>query len=287
MTMQIQITFDNSSTQCQEINETLTWVSIKPPVGTRQGTISLAIPLRDIQAYWHPQCIDTLSSFIRWRFDFTCGAQYCAPLLIFFNRAGVNRALIATDNLIDDTQFACAMNQEAGTYDLTLTFTSANEFKLLLDFTQEAWQKRITVWRNSLHLEPPHIPASAWNPVYCTWYAKHGAVTEKWVEETVELAVPLGLRTLIIDDGWCYDQMKRVSPKTIADWYSQIGEWEVSKSKFPDFREHVKRVQAKGMKYMLWVAPHMIGDGSQFAQTHREVIKGDSHEGYRCLDVAF
>ena len=283
--MKVQLSFDNSDAQVIDVSDSQAWIPVTPPKGMSRGTLRFSIPLRDIQGYWHAQCIDTLSGFLRWRFDFSCSAQHCAPVLAFFNRAGLNRCLVATDNLTDDTRFQCAMNQECATYEVTLTFTSEKAFRVLLDLTEESWQERLAAWREALTVAEPIIPEAAWEPVYCTWYAIHGAVTEEWVEKIVDVAAPLGFRTLIIDDGWCYDECKRVSPATIHDWYAPVGDWRVSEKKFPGFPEHVKRVQAKGMKYLLWVAPHLIGDRSELAKAHPEAIVGESHEGCRYLNV--
>ena len=82
---------------------------------------------------------------------------------------------------------------------------------------QYAYMVRSTVPRgtiDAIHL--PEFPEGAWEPVFCTWYAVHAAVTQDWVEKNAEVASRLGFRTLIIDDGWCFDVMKRVSPETIS-----------------------------------------------------------------------
>ena len=61
--------------------------------------------------------------------------------------------------------------------------------------------------------------------------------------------------------------MKRVSPTTIVSWYEWIGDWDVSTKKFPDFKNHVKRIKNLGMSYMIWCAPHLWGFKSDLYKT--------------------
>ena len=62
----------------------------------------------------------------------------------------------------------------------------------------------------------PSYPDDAWMPVYCTWYAVHAAVEKQWLEEHVDTAAAMGFGTFIVDDGWCFDDMKRVTPQTFS-----------------------------------------------------------------------
>ena len=104
------------------------------------------------------------------------------------------------------------------------------------------------------------------------------------MEKNAEVASRLGFRTLIIDDGWCFDVMKRVSPETISTWYEMIGDWFLSEKKFPDFENHRKRVQAMGMKYLLWVAPFLIGAKSELYKQLADIVKPEYHEGCYTFD---
>ena len=93
----------------------------------------------------------------------------------------------------------------------------------------------------------------------------------------------MGFKTFILDDGWCYPDMKRVSPATIGTWYEKIGDWKVDEGKFPDFKGHVEEVQKLGMKYLLWVAPYLIGDHSAMYEKLKKIpgaVFGEYLEGY-------
>ncbi|MER5866604.1 glycoside hydrolase family 36 protein [Kitasatospora sp. NPDC002040] len=98
------------------------------------------------------------------------------------------------------------------------------------------------------------VPDSAFEPVFCTWYALHLAMTATEVEKLAELAAPLGFGALIVDDGWQTDENGRS--------YATTGDWQPAPVGFPDFAEHVARVRALGLNYLLWHALPFAGDRS-------------------------
>jgi alpha-galactosidase len=65
------------------------------------------------------------------------------------------------------------------------------------------------------------------------------------------LAKELGMESVIVDDGWQTEVKHR--------GYAYCGDWEPTKSKFPDMRAHVDRVHALGMKYLLWYSVPFVG----------------------------
>ena len=107
----------------------------------------------------------------------------------------------------------------------------------------------------------PHLPVpeSAYEPVFCTWTAIHHDVNQEWILRNARHAAELGFGTWITDDGWFTDKA------AFAD-YRYAGDWEPCVSKFPNFVEHVQAVQEMGLRYILWVAPFMVGHASQAMQ---------------------
>ena len=65
----------------------------------------------------------------------------------------------------------------------------------------------------------------------------------------------LGMRTIIVDDGWQTADNNR--------GYAHCGDWEVAPERIKDMASHVKRVQDMGMKYMLWYSVPFVGKYSQ------------------------
>jgi len=112
--------------------------------------------------------------------------------------------------------------------------------------------REATDWMTAAHGdEPAEIPAAAFDPVYSTWYAFHQDVHAADVEAECAAAAKLGMKTLIMDDGWQTDDTNR--------GYAFCGDWEVSTNRFPNMREHVARVHALGMRYVLWYSMPFVG----------------------------
>lgn len=285
----IKLTYSNNVVR--EFNKTgdYTRITVEPEKGADKLVIKTNISLVDLHELW-------LSSLVAgpekrnlpWVMELDSGAQKNFPYIAAFNSAGINRGSFSTTDLQDDTRIRFEMNQEKGTYDITCTIALSEEtekFDIILDCRNINWQDALADWRKSLDLPEVSYPAATADPVYCTWYAVHGAVTQEFIEKTCPVAKELGFTTLIVDDGWCYDDMKRVSPSTIGSWYEMIGDWNVSDKKFPDFKAHVKRMQALGMKYMVWTAPHLWGFKSDLYNNNPGMTIDNPIEGYDKMDI--
>ncbi len=258
-------------------------IPLPAEAGRHSATFSL--PLKDVQGYWTPQLAWPQFS-LPWNLTLDVCAQSDYPALVFLNTQGECKALVGLSQLKQECRLAARMNQETGAYDIAVECLASQEpVELVVDCRPQPWTAALDQWRDGLAVNRPFVPREAWNPVFCTWYAVHAAVEEKWVEENARLASRLGMGTLIVDDGWCFDQAKRVSPATIGDWYENVGDWEISTAKFPDFARHVERIHQMGMQYLLWVAPFLVGRKSRFLQeAPQALLPGNFREGYRLLD---
>lgn len=228
--------------------------------GTGKETIiRVSVPIKDIQGYWTPNLIHP-NMTLKWVIEFDSVIQKNFPFITFFNQNGCNRHAVWLTDAVTDIKVKAMMNQEKSCYDLSFAMAAhEDDFTLVIDGRDIAWTETVTECRNAIAGDIPEFPAQAWEPVFCTWYAAHAALTQEWSEKTAELAAGLGFKTFILDDGWCFDTVKRVSPATIETWYEEIGDWQVSTSKYPDFKQHVANVQKLGMAYMVWVAPFLLG----------------------------
>lgn len=285
----IKLTFPDGTIQEFAKTGDYTRITVDPSQESGKLIIKTNISLVDVHEVWYNSLVPGPEKRnLPWVMEAVSGAQKNFPFVTAFNTAGVNRGAFATTNLQDDTLIRFEVNQEFGTYEITCTIALSNEtkeFDIVLDCRNIQWQESLTDWRKSLALPAYNYPAATRDPVYCTWYAVHGAVTQEFVEKTCPIAKELGFTTLIVDDGWCYDDMKRVSPQTITSWYEMIGDWNVSEKKFPTFKEHVKKIQAMGMKYMVWVAPHLWGFKSDLYNNNPGMTNNTPIEGYDKMDV--
>lgn len=107
-------------------------------------------------------------------------------------------------------------------------------------------------WQNQFADRHDAVPAAAEMPLYSTWYNFHQQPDQKMLERDLAEAAALGLKTLIVDDGWQFDGQGDGN-------YRLCGDWTVSKAKFPDFRRFTDLAHHYGIKVVLWFAAPFIG----------------------------
>lgn len=96
---------------------------------------------------------------------------------------------------------------------------------------------------------PAVPPPDAYEPLYSSWYVFRQTVTQAALDAELERAAALGMKTVILDDGWQTDR----------------GDWGVDENRFPDLKGHVAHAHRLGMKYLLWFAlPHLRSDSPAF-----------------------
>ncbi|MFA5205449.1 MAG: glycoside hydrolase family 36 protein, partial [Lentisphaeria bacterium] len=74
------------------------------------------------------------------------------------------------------------------------------------------------------------------------------------LERELEYIAALGMKTIILDDGW---QMSGDYPE--GEYYSRCGTWMPAADKFPDLTAHVKKFHDHGIRYLMWFAVPFVG----------------------------
>lgn len=133
------------------------------------------------------------------------------------------------------------------------------ELRMLLDSRPVFWAESIreaSAWMMDVAgLKPFEVPSEAFEPIYSTWYQFHQNVTAEAVEKECRLASAMGMKTIILDDGWQTDDASR--------GYAFCGDWRPTAVKFPDMAAHVANVHSLGMKYMVWYSVPYVGPNSE------------------------
>ena len=238
------------------------------PENSERCEMSFNVPIVDIQQVWTP---DMSAPFIgrKWRLSKASAPQSSMPCIAYFNMAERNRFFFGAEALEWDCLIESKINQEKGVYCVKLIVAAGQgrklkPFAVTLDRREVPWTQAVGDWRGSLPYAKGKYPDGAWDPAFCSWYAVHAAINAEWVERTAALAAGLGFGTFILDDGWSYDESKRVNPETIKTWYRDVGRWDAfSSAKFPDFRSHRERIRRLGLNYVVWVAPYFLGSRSE------------------------
>ena len=202
------------------------------------------------------------------------------PVYALMGADDTNRCTFATTEARNYTEFKTGVREE--TVEFPGRFTYFNETP-----TKE-WTTEIRIDRRPRHfsetvsdasawisrLFPPcRVPEAAFEPLYSTWYNFHQDVHDRDIERECAEAAKLGMRTLIVDDGWQTDDTQR--------GYAFCGDWEVSQRRFPDMAAHVKRVHALGLKYMLWYSVPFVGvRAKNFARFRGKYLRGGDQSGH-------
>ncbi|MCQ1059721.1 alpha-galactosidase [Photobacterium sp. ZSDE20] len=231
--------------------------------------LAVSMPLNDMHSLWTP-CIHGHPKSIRnkgipeiWT-NFSSHISHVSPVGCFYNLNGENKVAFAFSDIKNIVKVqAGAYEEETAAKIIMSLFTVKTEpmteytATLRLDTRTVSYHESIagmTEWHeNYLDDGAMPAPASAFEPVYSTWYSFHQNLDFKEIEDQCEMAANLGCKTIILDDGWQTDDSNR--------GYKFCGDWQVSEKRFPNMREHVGRVQSMGMKYMLWLSVPFVGQG--------------------------
>ena len=248
--------------------------------------IKILIPIVDVVSVWHPALRRIPPVLLPWIAEFDCGANIAYPMFVFLNKNYHAQYAAGLTNCIDDCHCSAKMNQELCGYEVTFHIAVTPEteaFEIFYDHSQEPLADVLQRFRNQVMPQIPEYPAGAWNPVYCTWYAVHTELTPDYLQSNAAEAARLGFGTFIVDDGWCFDENKRVTPQTLPDWYCDIGDWQLSEKKLPDMQKIIRSARELGLQYLFWTAPFFAGRRSKVNELVSSYLT-ELHEGQRIID---
>lgn len=246
-------------------------------------------PLVDIHGVWTGYGDRGPANAVPWRHESIVSTNTGIPLVVLMTRSGANQMAIGLLDQIQETRMVFSMEELSAGFEISYEKplvpgglnVSAVDEKVYISRRPGPWYGAVADYVETVDRHrgeaAPHVPPSAREPVYCSWYAIHHEATAGWVEGQMRTASELGFKTLIVDDGWFFPGHGKWAG------YGLTGDWEVSGVKFPDFREHVKRVQDMGVKYLLWVSPFMVGVQSQAYSRLKGLMHPRDHGSFRCL----
>ena len=246
-----------------------------PPRTTLKG----AFPLKGVVGRWTTGTGLNKNLPPDWGCRFGSSLGSGAPVLAYFSDANENRGTIACSEAFRQVNFKLGIIEEtAGSCFQAEFFTEPEEplttyeVTFRLDFRPIFYADAIRAafaWYATMpEYQPAKVPDAAFEPLYSAWYSFHQNVSDKAIEAECARAVKYGMKVLIVDDGWQTDDNNR--------GYAFCGDWQVSKNRFPDFATHIKKVQALGMKYMIWFAVPQVGSKSQnFARFKDKMLYGN------------
>jgi len=255
--------------------------------------VSFDVPQLDAHHKWTSSQADRVKLPADWACAGTSRLCRSMPLVAFLNDDDRNRICVSVSEAMRTVAFEAGLREEDCRLVWKVTFfseaeapCSAYSVRLRIDRRDVFFGDAIragTDWIvRTAGLKPIAPPAAAFEPLYSSWYSFHQDVFDKDIEAECAEAAKLGMKVVIVDDGWQTDDTNR--------GYAYTGDWEVSKRRFPDMAAHVKRVHDLGMKYMLWYGVPMMGVKAKNYERFRGKYlwtQTDRWSGYSCLDPRF
>ena len=263
-------------------------VADKPSVPGKWA-VSCNFPLKDVVGRWATAGSKKIPP--DWGGWFNSSLYSQAPVLAYFSDSNENRGVIACSEALRRVNFRMGVHEPSATSCYWAELFSEPEAPLgsykvsfRLDFRPIFYADAICgafAWFGTMPAyRPAAVPAAAFDPLYSFWYSYHQGVNTANVEKECAAAVPYGMKTAIIDDGWQTDDN--------SGRYAYCGDWEVSTNRFADFAGHIKKVQEMGMKYMIWYSVPYVGFKSKnFAKFKGKYLYEDHGMLAAVLDPRF
>ena len=207
-----------------------------------------------------------------------------APVWSMFDYAGTNKLTFAVADAINTCELSDKHAEETANLTCRIELfvdpvPPLTQYKTTIRFDArhlpyEHILRDVSDWWASLPgLMPSPVPEHARLPMYSSWYSFHLDISPEGIEEQCRLAKELGMESVIVDDGWQTADNER--------GYAYCGDWQPAPEKFPNMREHVDRVHALGMKYLLWYSVPFVGVHTEAYNRFKDKFLDPDPEGKR------
>jgi hypothetical protein len=139
--------------------------------------------------------------------------------------------------------------------------TNAVDETVFRNTEQPTWfhaLRRYTELCRDFHKVDYPLNPKAYDPTWCTWTAWcSDRMNDKTVMENAVLAKKLGMRSIILDDGWFGPGLDT------DDRPLNIGDYDADPAKFRDLPALIRKLQAMKLDVLLWYAPTCISPDSK------------------------
>ena len=281
--------FDMTVESSDDVEVITVTLNADTPQQPPRFSVAMEMPQVDTQHIWSPTNLDRFQLRPNWGGFFSSELALSMPLYSLFNDNNQNRLTIASSEPLRRVDVNLGLREEGCVIIGSLSYFNVPEAPISRYQTKIKLDSRPIFWADALRqgtqwitdeagITPIEAPAGAFDPLYSTWYQFHQNVSDKAIEDECRKAAELGMKTLIVDDGWQTDDNNR--------GYAYCGDWEVSRNRFPDMAAHVKRVQDMGIKYMMWYSVPFVGIHSRAYQHFKGKFLSE-HDNIGELDPRF
>ena len=191
---------------------------------------------------------------------------------------GTNRLTVALSDAATPAAISTGVVEETAALEcivriFTLPTSPVGEYTVTLRLDErpvdwcEAVRSAADWWRSDCGYTPAPVPEHARLPFNSLWYSFHQKLEPAAIVEQCRLSVPLGMDTVIMDDGWQTLDSGR--------GYAYCGDWEPER--IPDMRGLADAVHATGMKLMIWYSVPFMGIHAGHFEEFRDMLLDGEH----------
>ena len=227
----------------------------------KKVSISYDVDAVDMYNMWDPMCHER-GLGIRWgKTETPSRLAGGMPIKQLLSRSGKNRYLVAVSDVKSPLCIAMGASERRGVIEVRIDFFTnitgpfdKYEATLRIDERDIPFDSAIQEtrdWYGEIGYRASVAPNSAKEPMYSTWYSLWQTMTAQEVLRECRHAVKLGMKTVIIDDGW-----QKAVPGRI---YEFVGDWVPEKRRFGDLERLVPKLHAMGLNVMLWFSIAYVG----------------------------
>jgi len=236
------------------------------------------VPAIDIAGHWVSDSLARKHDHYRARVR--SRAVQHAPLLTYLNQGDRNRFTVALSDAMNPSFLRGVIREEDAFIYMDVSLfekksppTTRYELTLRFDtrpvMYETAIRDSVRWWASMEDHTPARVPDAARLPLYSTWYSYHQNITADGIVEECRIGGELGLKGVIVDDGWQTLDGNR--------GYAYTGDWKPER--IPDMKGLVDRVHALGQKFILWYSVPMAGEKSAMIADFRDKTLY-FHEGF-------
>ncbi len=268
MDFRINCKNQNAKIKATEINEGgITFIKVEAAFDKEQipeaFSVNWKFSAKDCAFTWNPGMIDIHGLYFDWgKKVIKSRLASWMPLQQLISRDGRNKLAIAVSDVDTPIEIGTGICEEDATLDCEIRFFTVPTSPctrysavIRLDTRDIPYYDSIydvtDWWENECGYESAFVPEGAREPVDSLWYSFHQMLDKDEIIKECKLSSELGMKTVIIDDGWQTDDNNR--------GYAYCGDWKTAPKKMGDMKALVEGIHKTGMKVMLWYSVPFMG----------------------------
>ena len=252
-------------------------------------TVEFHIPYVEAFSLWNGQCGTVRNVLPDWRPEHQIAKSRIAsgiPIQSVISQDGNNVFTISVQDAKTPIEISCGTESVHQTCLCRITFfvrpvgrISEYESRIVIDQRRRPFYEVIENAVEKMRKGEQVIPQGARLPVYSTWYNFHQDVNDEELIEECKKAFELGMRNIIVDDGW--------QTENNDGGYAYCGDWNVCKRKIKDMRNFVHTIHKIGMKVILWYSVPFVGKKADVWKLFKGKYLDNEEKEWNCLDPRF